>query len=56
MVVLTDIPDDDIDDVVADFESDGLTVEKKRQSDGKWTVHALYPDEQYSKGGRKKAL
>jgi hypothetical protein len=42
---LSDIPDDEVDQVVGDFESEGCTVQKKRQEDGNWTVVATCPDE-----------
>ncbi len=41
---LTDIPDNEVDQVVRDFESEGATVTKKRQPNGMWTVVATFPD------------
>lgn len=41
---LTDIPDEDVDEVVGDFESESCTVNKQKQSDGNWTVIATCPD------------
>ncbi len=43
--VLTDIPASDVDEVVSDFESEGCTVKKEKQPDGKYTVRATCPDE-----------
>ena len=42
--VLTDIPENELDKVVEDFESDGCTVSKKKQDNGLWTVTAICPD------------
>ncbi len=43
---LTDIPPEDVDDVVSDFESEGCTnVVKTLQPNGKFTVTATCPDE-----------
>lgn len=42
--VLTDVPDDQVDSVVADFESEGAKVQRTRQKNGKWTVTAYFPD------------
>ncbi len=39
---LTGISDSELDEVVADFESEGATVTKERQSDGTWTVTAKW--------------
>jgi len=41
---LTDIPDEQVEAVVADFEAIGADVTKTRQKDGKWTVTATIPD------------
>lgn len=41
---LTDVPDEDVDQVVSDLESEGCTATKKQQTDGKWTVTAKCPD------------
>lgn len=43
--VLEDIPESDVDQVIRDFESEGCTVEKKEQPNGKFTVRATCPDE-----------
>ena len=43
--VLKDIPESDVDQVVSDFESQGCTVKKEQQSNGKYTVRATCPDE-----------
>ena len=43
--VLTDIPESDVDEVVSDFESEGCTTKKEKQTNGKWTVTATCPDE-----------
>jgi hypothetical protein len=40
--VLTDIPDDQIGKVVADYKSEGASVTFVRQSDGSWTVRASF--------------
>jgi hypothetical protein len=37
---LTDVPDTDVDELVADFESEGFSVTKTKQADGNWTVVA----------------
>ena len=42
--VLKDVPEAEVDKVVADFEDEGATVTKEKQSDGKWTVRASLPD------------
>ena len=42
--VLTDISDDKVDQVIADFVSDGCTASKKQQANGLWTVTANCPD------------
>jgi hypothetical protein len=44
-VILTDIPQSDLDRVVKDFESEGATVTKEKQPDGNWTVKATFPDD-----------
>jgi hypothetical protein len=41
--VLTDVPEADVNQVVADFEAQGATVTKTRQPDGKFTVTANFP-------------
>lgn len=45
VIIKTDVPDEDVDQLVEDFESEGAKVEKTRQPDGKWIVKALFPDE-----------
>jgi len=42
--VLRDIPEDELEEVIGDFESEGCTVTKKKQPDEKWTVIATCPD------------
>jgi hypothetical protein len=44
--VLKDVPDDVIDEVVSDFESEGAKVIKERQADGKWTVRAILSEDE----------
>ena len=41
---LTDVPDDEVDQLVEDFESVGAEVTKTKQDDGNWTVTATFPD------------
>lgn len=41
---LIDIPDDEVDEEVSDLESEGCTVQKKQQDNGKWTLIATCPD------------
>ena len=41
-ILLRDVPDDDVNKVVADFESEAMIVTKERQPDGKWTIRASY--------------
>ena len=43
--ILKDIPGSEVDEVVADFESEGCMTEKRKQDDGLWTVIADCPDE-----------
>lgn len=40
---LTDIPNADVDEVASDFESEGCTVIRVKQSDGNWTIVATCP-------------
>ncbi len=40
--VLTDIPDDQKEHVVADFQSEGAAVTVVRQENGRWTVRASF--------------
>jgi hypothetical protein len=42
---ITDIPSEEVDMVIGDFESEGCTATKKQQLDGNWTVIATCPDE-----------
>lgn len=42
--VLSDIPDSEVAEVVSDLESEGGTVTKVKQADGKWTVKAVCPE------------
>jgi hypothetical protein len=45
VVTITDIPDDEVDSVIADFKIDGATtVTKVQQASGLWIVTAIYPD------------
>jgi hypothetical protein len=45
--MLTDIPDDLLDKIIAGFALEGAKVEKQRQPEGKWTVVAFFaPDDQ----------
>ena len=39
---LTSVPDDALETVVADYKSEGATVSKVLQEDGKWTVVAMF--------------
>ncbi len=41
---LKDIPESEVDEIVKDFESEGCTVEKEKQPNGKWTVRATCPE------------
>lgn len=44
-IVLTDIPEDQVQEVVDDFKSEGCTdVTKERQNNGLWTVRATCPE------------
>jgi hypothetical protein len=40
---LTDIPPSEVDGIVADYKSEGATVEKIKQADGNWIVRATFP-------------
>ena len=42
--IMTDIPGNEVDEAVADFESEGCTVSKKQQDNGLWTVTADCPE------------
>jgi hypothetical protein len=39
------VPDSELARVVAGFEAEGATVEKKKQPNGLWTVIAKFPDD-----------
>ncbi len=48
--VLTNVPESAVDEVLADFESEGAEVVKERQTDATWTVKARFPDpDEFSK-------
>lgn len=42
--ILKDIPDSDVNQVIVDFKSEGCSVEKIKQTNGKWTVKATCPE------------
>lgn len=42
--VLTNIPPDEVDQVVEDYESEGAVVKRIKQPDGNWTVKAKFPE------------
>jgi hypothetical protein len=44
---LTSVPDDALETVVDDYKSEGATVTRVLQDDGKWTVVAMF----FGKGG-----
>jgi hypothetical protein len=44
-VVINDVPEDSVDQVIADFESEGASASMTRQPDGKFTVTAVFPDD-----------
>ena len=41
--VLTDIPEEDVQEVMDDFKSEGCEVKKEKQANGLWTVRATCP-------------
>jgi hypothetical protein len=41
---LTDVPDSEVNQVVSDFVSEGCSVVKEKQANGKWTVRATCPE------------
>jgi hypothetical protein len=41
--VLTDVPAEEVDQVVSDFEAEGATVTKELQPNGKYKVTATFP-------------
>ncbi len=46
---LSDIPDDEVEEVMEDFKDSGATkVTKTKQSNGLWTVTATFADESAS--------
>jgi hypothetical protein len=42
-VIMNNVPDNEVAELVSDFEDDGATVSKVREPDGEWTVIAVYP-------------
>ncbi len=40
--VLTGVPESDVEEVIADFESDGAEVVKERQTDGTYTTSVQF--------------
>jgi hypothetical protein len=42
--ILKGIPTDDLSQVIADFESEGAKVSTKQESDGNWTLIAVFED------------
>jgi hypothetical protein len=42
--ILTGIPTTDLSQVIADFESEGAKVSTKQESDGNWTLVAIFND------------
>lgn len=43
-VQLADVPKEEVDQVVADFNTAGAEVQTIRQPNGKWTVKAVIPE------------
>ena len=43
--VMRDVPESELQELIEDLESEGCTVEKEKQPNGKWTVRATCPDE-----------
>ena len=43
---MENIAPSEVDQTVLDYESEGATVTKTDQGDGKWTVTATWPDEE----------
>lgn len=39
--ILRDVPESEVAEVVGDLESEGCTVTKIKQANGKWTVKAV---------------
>ena len=42
--ILRGVPDADVDQVVADYESEGAVVSKEPEENGTWTVTAVFPE------------
>ena len=42
--ILTGIPTSDLSQVIADFESEGAKVSTKQETDGNWTLIAVFND------------
>jgi len=42
--IFNDVPKGDVDQLVKDFESQGCSCEKIKQTNGKYTVKATCPD------------
>lgn len=42
--VIKGVPEDRIEQLVYDFESEGAQVTREKQADGKWTVVATFPN------------
>lgn len=43
--ILTNVPDDEVDQVVEDFESEGFTVTKEQDGESTWKVTATKNDQ-----------
>ncbi len=41
-IILTDIPEAELEIVLGDFESEGAIAERKLQDDGLWTIQASF--------------
>jgi len=52
VTVLTDVPSEDVKQVVEDFQSEGAEVTTELQPNGLWTVRAKFPNGPKS-GGNK---
>ena len=42
--IITDIPEDEVDRIFNDFESEGCSAEKIKQDNGLWTIKAMCPE------------
>ena len=42
--VITDVPEENVAEIVESFESEGCSVTTEQQSDGKWTIKAECPE------------